>query len=119
MTAQENLSPAQFKYRFDGSDSRVYSVHATDRTGNYAGELQWSGETGRIEHVHVDPVYRRLGVATGMWSTAHSMADRYEVRGVTHPVHSPDRSDAGTDWARSTGASVPPLGWRLTEDDDL
>lgn len=103
------LNKLQFQYLYnDNTDS--HEVEAFTDSGQ-VGRLVWDDDTGEIEHLHVGDKYRRKGVATALWETAHEESSDL---GVTPPAHSSIRTKAGDSWARAVGGHVP----RLTDDVD-
>ena len=112
MSASEALSPIQFSFspaesrpndiaqangvRGGGQDPD-HVVHAWAPGDQHVGTLRWNAIDGDVEHVGVDPDYRRQGVATGMWKYAQGQ------QGVQSPRHAPadERSADGKAWAKS------------------
>ena len=110
MAAYENLSGYQFRFEKGNPKSpigketrhRVVAEEGSD----YVGELEWfSRGNNHISNIFVEPNHRRQGIATDMWNYAHEVAKT--TRGVQPPRHSPDRTDDGDAWAKSTGKRVP------------
>lgn len=69
------------------------------------GSISWHHRTGEIRGVFTDKAHQRQGIATAMLGEARRIAG--ETRGVTKPRHSPQRTDSGEAWARSTGDRLP------------
>lgn len=69
------------------------------------GRLEWYPKSRTVKDVFVEEPFRRQGVATGMWEEAHQIAQT--TRGVQPPKHSPQRTAAGTAWAKSVGGRLP------------
>lgn len=96
-------------------NSTLAHIHPADRkyggmapegeVANPIGNLDWHHKSGTIQQVHVEPGYRRKGIATEMFHQARTIAKT--TKGVKPPKHSPDRTDAGNAWARSVGGRVP------------
>ena len=111
MPAHESLSNYQFRFEKGNPKSPIgketrHKVVAETNDGDYAGNLEWySRGNNHISDIFVEGNYRREGVATGMFNYAHEMAKT--TRGVQPPKHSPDRTDEGDAWAKSTGKRVP------------
>jgi GNAT superfamily N-acetyltransferase len=111
MAAHESLSGYQFRFEKGnprspiGKETRHKVVAETD-DGDHVGDLEWySRGNNHISHIEVEPNHRRQGVATGMFGYAHEVAKT--TRGVQPPKHSPDRTNDGDAWAKSTGKRVP------------
>ena len=110
MPASDKLNELQFTFHKGNPKSPIgeetrHRVVAEDRS-DYVGELEWfSRGNNHISNIFVEPNYRRQGVATDMWNYAHEIAKT--TRGVQPPRHSPDRTDDGDAWAKSTGKRVP------------
>ena len=111
MAAHESLSNYQFRFEKGNPKSPIgketrHTVVAETNDGDYVGNLEWySRGNNHISDLFVEENYRREGVATEMFNYAHEMAKT--TRGVQPPKHSPDRTDEGDSWAKSTGKRVP------------
>jgi len=70
-----------------------------------AGEMSWDNK-GVLQQIQVDPNWRRKGAATKMWRYAQGLA-RAKPGVIPAPLHSEERTPAGSKWARSTGDPVP------------
>ena len=88
------------------TSENLHRLEALDEWDDYAGTMEWHPKTGELKNIFVEPNLRRQGIATAMWSRAKEIAS--ETRGVVSPRHSPDRTDEGDVWAKSTGDKVPP-----------
>lgn len=65
--------------------------------GRQVGSMSWHPETGRVEGISTEGKFKRQGVATAMWHTAHQLAAQH---GIAAPVHSETQTDEGAAWAR-------------------
>ena len=111
-----DLSGAHFKYgeypvlynrgQTPAGSGRHHRLEMHNSSGASVGQMEWHVDSGRIERLHVDPRYRRLGVATAMNQEANRLAD---VSGIASPQHSEQRTVAGDAWARSVGGHMPEL----------
>jgi len=95
-----NLSPVQFSFTNTIGHHQV-TAHIDDKP---VGKLEWAKGTGKIHEVFVLKPYRRKGIATSLLAQSRQIA---QEKGLKEPVHSERRSDAGQDWAASTGDSLP------------
>ena len=98
MSAEDNLSPTQFK-GYDlifnkGDEKGSHMVEAYLGKTGPIGHLEWGAQTGKVLNVQVDPEHQRKGLATAMWNIANNA-------GVTKPVHSLGLSNEGSQWKKS------------------
>jgi hypothetical protein len=110
MPASENVNGIQFSFHKGNPKSPIGEEtrhKVTAKQGDLpVGELEWfSRGNNAVSNVYVREDFRRQGVATRMWDTAHEAAS--STRGVKPPKHSKDRTNAGDAWAKSVGGRVP------------
>lgn len=82
MSAQDSLSPIQFHmvdYSLADDPAFGASYHAVQAfksdSDEQIGNLTWKARAGgEIAGIHVDPKYRRLGIATAMLKHAETIA---------------------------------------------
>jgi GNAT superfamily N-acetyltransferase len=73
--------------------------------GNTVGYMNWSTEGGKINDIHVDPDWRRKGIATGMFNFAQNLAASSPT--ILRPKHSRQRTESGDAWAKTVGGYIP------------
>lgn len=83
----------------DQGESRPRHVVTAYDGSTIAGRLEWYGKTGEVREIDVRPEHRRRGLATAMWEFARDAPKT--------PKHSPQRTDDGDAWVRTTGDPVP------------
>lgn len=66
--------------------------------------MQWSDNTGELQHIMVNHDARRQGIATALWNRAQQLSGE---RGITAPTHSSKRTKEGDAWAKSVGGELP------------
>jgi GNAT superfamily N-acetyltransferase len=95
-------------YSYDLDSSRMGEPHrlTAEQDGRAVAVLIWSRRSGLILDIHVEPEYRRRGIATALLAEARRMAG--ETRGVKRPRLNPQRTNDGEAFARSLGERVPP-----------
>jgi hypothetical protein len=96
--AHPALSRIQFQHHVDPDDGE-HKLEAWLPGDDYmpSGQMRWSGSSGEIRTVDVDPVVQRRGIGTAMWKHAQ----QYDPQ----PVHSRVQSPAGKKWADKVGGS--------------
>jgi GNAT superfamily N-acetyltransferase len=110
--SQRALNPQQFTYAFRQAKPKEMESRPHHELRVYGGgapmsigSIMWHHKTGEIGNIEVLSEVRRQGVATSLLGEARRIAG--ETRGVRPPRHSPDRTEAGEAWARSTGDRLP------------
>jgi len=69
------------------------------------GTINWEHDTGKITGIHVQPEFRRKGVATGLYNEAVRLS---KTSGdIPTPKITSDRSDDGEAWATSLNTRLP------------
>lgn len=87
------------------SSEHLHKLEARDEFDDYIGTMTWHPITGELKNIFVEPNWRRQGMATALWNQGKELSAN--TRGVVQPKHSPDRTDEGDLWAKSTGDRVP------------
>lgn len=70
--------------------------------GQVIGEMSWHKD-GEIKNLTVQDTHQRRGIATTMYDIAKSATAKKNVA----LRHSPQRTDMGEAWAKSTGDPLP------------
>ena len=82
-----------------------YEIYGPVTGTREVGTLVWD-RTGKLHHVGVVPGRQRIGIGTALWQQAQQAAGG-AIR------HSEDRTDAGENFARSVGGTIPSRSdWR-------
>lgn len=91
-------------------NSEIAQTHPRDRKvyqpgdPKPAGYLDWHRKNGQIDYIEVNPEHQRQGLATQLYNRAIQIS---QEQGLKPPKHSPDRTNAGDAWAKSTGDRLP------------
>ncbi|MGW2255091.1 hypothetical protein ACWCXH_33640 [Kitasatospora sp. NPDC001660] len=75
----------------------THAVYA-ECDGDIIARLLWNPETGVVESVTVEHVWKRQGIATTLWHEATMQAI---MRGLAKPRHGEYWTEAGRAWAAS------------------
>ena len=90
------------QFNFINAEDNTSGYHRMEANleGKQVGKLDFDPETGRINHVHVDPEHRRKGIATELLKQASNYAYR---EGYATPEHGPkkDMTEDGLAWSKS------------------
>lgn len=94
-------------YDFDDYTSHeTNNLRVRDKDDMFVGSLSWNGRKktpgynpGEIKMIHVAPEYQRKGIATAMFGVARNLPKPF-----SKAQHSPDRTEDGEAWARTTKA---------------
>jgi len=104
-----NLNKQQFPYTYsysnDGHSNLPEHTVTAYHKNKSVGFLTFA-HMGPVLDVQVDKEHRRKGVATGMWNHALSLGgsiDKETGAYIPHVEHSPNRTEKGEEWAKSTG----------------
>lgn len=107
----------EYSFDYTGDSMGFHRVTARHTgTGHVVGNLDWGdqtedgseykdGDSNRIRDVYVDIEHRRKGLATAMFEHAHELSKKHGF--IPYPEHSPNRTDMGDAWAKSTGHHYP------------
>lgn len=95
----------EFAYYSPAADENGTGWHlvtATDKVStDVVGELSWH-EDGDIADISVSPLFRRRGIATGMYNYAFGCGAEVSPQLIS------ERSDLGELWANSLGEDITP-----------
>jgi hypothetical protein len=99
MSAQDHLSPYQFKSYLDYPGKN--QIRAFDSSGEEVGHFHWAKEphgqlkAGEISHVEVNKDHQKKGLARHMYNMARGIGPE--------PLHSTNLSKSGRGFAKHVG----------------
>jgi hypothetical protein len=104
---------AKFDIKVGGSPNNPTMLALEKGTPKVVGSMQFNAPDGKgareVAMVQVEDKVRRQGIATTLFQEAKKAGLK--------PVHSPNRSQAGDAFAKSTGSSVPTKDWFTSQEE--